>query len=207
MSKDDEPKSLEKSLRHISLNINSDRFMLMEYLGPVVDGCRAALNVSLEKAQDLSKMSEGDFEHHITSVQDSFGDLTICLKPSDSDDSLSIVFDRGKTTVFDECVEPDVVITADNDTLIAIFDSDPKLAPHEILGTRLNVSGSDNLDLIQGLGFLCYPSLLRVAQSGIDPSSLLSEDADTVIMASASDLVVKLIRKWIDISLSTDDEE
>ena len=181
--------------------------MLMEYLGPVVDGCRAALNVSLEKAQDLSKMSEDDFEHHITSVQDSFGDLTICLKPSDSDDSLSIVFDRGKTTVFDECVEPDVVITADNDTLIAIFDSDPKLAPHEILGTRLNVSGSDNLDLIQGLGFLCYPSLLRVAQSGIDPSSLLSEDADTVIMASASDLVVKLIRKWIDISLSTDDEE
>ncbi|MGY5856006.1 MAG: hypothetical protein RTS72_05350 [Candidatus Thorarchaeota archaeon] len=207
MSKDDEPKSLEKKLRHISENINIDRFMLMEYLGPVVDGCRAALNVSLEKAQDLSKMSEGDFEHHITSVQDSFGDLTICLKPSDSDDSLSIVFDRGKTTVFDECVEPDVVITADNDTLIAIFDSDPKLAPHEILGTRLNVSGSDNLDLIQGLGFLCYPSLLRVAQSGIDPSSLLSEDADTVIMASASDLVVKLIRKWIDISLSTDDEE
>ena len=207
MSEDDELKSLEKSLRHISQNINSDRFMLMEYLGPVVDGCRAALNVSLEKARDLNKLSEADFEQHITSVQDSFLDLTICLKPSDSDDLFSIVFDRGRTTVFDECVEPDVVITADNDTLIAICDSDPKLSPHEVLGTSLRVSGSDNLDIIQGLGFLCYPSLLRVAQSGVDPSSLLSEDADAVIMASATDLIVKLIRKWIDISLSTVDEE
>ena len=207
MSKDDEPKSLEKSLRHISQNINSDRFMLMEYLGPVVDGCRAALNVSIVNAQDLNKLSETDFEQHITSVQDSFGDLTICLKPSDSDDLFSIVFDSGKTTVFDECVEPDVVITSVNDTLIALLDSDPKLSTHEVIGTRLNVSGSDNLDLIQGLGFLCYPSLLRVAQSGVDPSSLLSEDADSVIMASASDLVVKLIRKWIDISLSVVDEE
>ena len=38
--------------------------MLMEYLGPVVDGCRAALNVSIEKAEDLRKMSEDDFEDH-----------------------------------------------------------------------------------------------------------------------------------------------
>ena len=181
--------------------------MLMEYLGPVVDGCRAALNVSIEKAQVLHKMSEDDFDQLVTSVQDSFNDLTICLKPSDTDDEFSIVFDRRKTTVFDECVEPDVVITAEYDTLTAICDSDPKLSPHEVLGTVLKVSGSDNLDIIQGLGFLCYPSLLRVAQSGIDPSSLLSEDADTVIMASASDLVVKLIRKWIDISLSVADEE
>lgn len=181
--------------------------MLMEYLGPVVDGCRAALNVSLEKAQVLHKMSEDDFEQHITSVQDSYRDLTICLKPSDIDNEYSIVFDRGKTNVYDECVEPDVIITADNDTLIAICDSDPKLSPHEVLGTGLKVSGSDNLDIIEGLGFLCYPSLLRVAQSGVDPSSLLSEDADSVIMASASDLVVKLIRKWIDISVSTADEE
>ncbi len=181
--------------------------MLMEYLGPVVDGCRAALNVSLEKAQVLDKMSEDDFDQHISSVQDSFGDLTICIKPSDSDENFSIVFDRGKTVVYDECVEPDVVITADNATLIDICDSDPKLTPHEVLGNGLKVSGSDNLDIIQGLGFLCYPSLLRVAQSGVDPSSLLSEDADTVIMASASDLVVKLIRKWIDSSLSIADEE
>ena len=147
MSKDDEPKSLEKSLRHISQNINVDRFMLMEYLGPVVDGCRAALNVSLDNAQDLNKMSEEDFDQHITSVQDSFGDLTICLKPSDSDDLFSVVFDRGKTTVFDECIEPDVVISADNDTLIAICDSDPKLSPHEVLGSGLKVPTSKEITM------------------------------------------------------------
>jgi hypothetical protein len=204
VSDDDRPKSLERSLRHISQNINSDRFMLMEYLGPVVDGCRAALNVSLEKAQILHKMEEDDFDEHISSVIDSFGDLTICFNSSDTGDEYSIVFDKGKTTVYDECVEPDVVIIADNDILIAICDSDPKVSPNEILGSTLKVSGSDNLDIIEGLGFLCYPSLLRVAQSGVDPSSLLSEDADSVIMATASDLVVKMIRKWIDISLSTE---
>ena len=181
--------------------------MLMEYLGPVVDGCRAALNVSLDKAQVLDKMSEDDFEHHISSVPDSFGDLTICLKPSDVDEEYSIVFERGRTTVYDECVEPDVVISSDNDTLTAICDSDPKLAPYDALGRNLKVSATDNLDIVEGLGFLCYPSLLRVAQSGVDPSSLLSEDADTVIMAAASDMVVKMIRKWIDISLTVVDEE
>jgi hypothetical protein len=178
--------------------------MLMEYLGPVVDGCRAALNVSLERAQVLHKMTEDDFQEHISSVTDSYGDLTICLKTSDTGDEYSIVFDRGKATVYDECIEPDVVISSDNDTLTAICDSDPKVSPKDILGTSLKVSGSDNLDIIEGLGFLCYPSLLRVAQSGVDPSSLLSEDADSVIMAAASDMVVKLIRKWIDISLSAD---
>lgn len=205
MSDDDQPKSLGRSLRHISQNINTDQFMLMEYLGPVVDGCRAALNVSIEKAEDLRKMSEDDFEDHISSVTDSFRDLTICLKTSDTDDEYSIVFDRGQTSVYDECVEPDVVIIADNDTLITICDSDPKMSPHEILGAKLKVSGSDSLDIVEGLGFLCYPSLLRVAKSGVDPSSLLSEDADSVIMATASDLVIKMIRKWIDVSLSTDD--
>lgn len=205
MSDEGKPKSLETSLRHISQNINSDQFMLMEYLGPVVDGCRAALNVSLEKAHDLHKMSEDDFEQHISSVPDSFRDLTICLKSTDTDDEYSIVFDRGKTTVYDECFEPDVIITGDNEILVAICDSDPKLSPPEVLGTSLKVSASDNLDIVEGLGFLCYPSLLRVAQSGVDPSSLLSEDADAVIMAAASDLVVKMIRKWIDVSLKVND--
>ena len=181
--------------------------MLMEYLGPVVDGCRAALNVSLEKAQVLHKMSENDFEQHISSVTDSFRDLTICLRTSDTNDEFSIVFDRGKTSIYDECVEPDVVIYSDKDTLVAVFDSDPKISPVEILGAKLKISGSDNLDIVEGLGFLCYPSLLRVAQSGVDPSSLLSEDADSVIMATASDLVVKIIRKWIDTSLSKAEKE
>jgi len=178
--------------------------MLMEYLGPVVDECRAALNVSIEKAQVLHKMTDEDFEDLISSVTDSFKDLTICLRTSDTGEEYSIVFDRGRTTVFDECVEPDVIFVADNDTLIAICDSDPKVSPHEVLGIKLKVSGSDNLDIVEGLGFLCYPSLLRVAKSGVDPSSLLSEDADSVIMATASDLIVKMIRKWIDVSLLVD---
>jgi putative sterol carrier protein len=206
MHNDDKPKTLEMSLRHISQNINNDHFMLMEYLGPVVDGCKAALNVSVEKARDLHKMSEEDFEQHISSVPDSYRDLTICLKVSDASEEFSIVFDRGKTTVYDECVEPDVVIVGDYDTLYAICDSDPKLSPPEVLGSSLKITASDNLNLVEGLGFLCYPSLLRVAQSGVDPSSLLSEDADSVIMAAASDLVVKMIRKWIDITLKGDDD-
>ncbi|MFW9786447.1 MAG: hypothetical protein ACFFE2_01385 [Candidatus Thorarchaeota archaeon] len=205
MSDDEQPKSLGRSLRHISQNINTDQFMLMEYLGPVVDGCRAALNVSVEKAQELHKMSEDEFEEHISSVTDSFKDLTICLRTSDTNDEYSVVFDRGKISVYDECIEPDVTIVADNETLVAICDSDPKVVPYEVLGTRLKVSGSDNLDIVEGLGFLCYPSLLRVAKSGVDPSSLLSEDADSVIMATASDLVVKMIRKWIDVALTSTD--
>jgi len=207
VSEDDRPKSLEKSLHHLSQSINRDQFMLMEYLGPVVDGCRAALNVSIEKAQTLHKMTEEEFEQHMSSVSNSFEDITICLKTSDTNDEYSIVFDRGKTSVFDECIEPDVVIVGENNTLIAICDSDPKIIPYEVLGKRMEISGNDNLDIVEGLGFLCYPSLLRVAESGVDPSSLLSEDADSVIMATASDLVVKMIRKWIDISLSVSNND
>ncbi|MFW9927076.1 MAG: SCP2 sterol-binding domain-containing protein [Candidatus Thorarchaeota archaeon] len=202
MSDDDLPRSLERSLIEISNNINNDNFMLMEYLGPVVDGCRAALNVSIDKALELSKMSEDDFDEHISSVSDSFRELTICMKVSDIDEEYSVVFDRGKVTVHDECIEPDVIIVSDSDTLISLFNSDPKLSPTEILGNRLKISGDDSLNIVEGLGFLCYPSLLRVAKSGIDPSSILSEDADSVIMVTASDLVVKMIRKWIDTQLS-----
>ncbi len=205
LSDDDTPKSLERSLLEICNNINNDSFMLMEYLGPVVDGCRAALNVSIDKAQELHKMSEEDFEQHISTVADSYRNLTICMKAIDSGDEYSVVFDKGKSSVFDECIEPDVIIISDNDTLLAIFNSDPKISPPEVLGTRLKISGNNSLDVVEGLGFLCYPSLLRVAKSGIDPSSLLSEDADSVIMATASDLVVKMIRKWIDTQLSAFD--
>ncbi len=202
MSDDDKPKSLERSLLALSQSINTDQYMLMEYLGPVVDGCRAALNVSIEKAQELHKLTEDDFEEYISSVPDSFRDLTICLKTSDTAEEYSIVFERGKATIYDECVEPDVLFISDNNTLIALCESDPQVSPPEVLGVKLEVSGSDNLNIVEGLGFLCYPSLLRVAQSGVDPSSILSEDADSVIMAAASDLVVKMIRKWIDVTLS-----
>ena len=179
--------------------------MLMEYLGPVVDGCRAALNVSIDKAQELSKLSEEYFDQHISSVMNSFRNLTICMKVTDIDEEYSIVFNKGKTSVYNECIEPDVVISSDHDTFLALFNNDPKLSPPEVLGTRLKISGSDSLDIVEGLGFLCYPSLLRVAKSGIDPSSILSEDADSVIMVAASDLVVKMIRKWIDTQLIAHD--
>jgi hypothetical protein len=205
VSDDDQPKSLEKSLLEISNNINNDKFMLMEYLGPVVDGCRAALSVSIEKAQDVNKMSEDDFDQHISSVTDSFRNLTICMKVTDTKEEYSVVFDKGKLTVFDECVEPDVVIVSDHGTLIALFNSDPQLSLPDVLETRLKLSGSDSLDVVECLGFLCYPSLLRVAQSGIDPTSILSEDADSMIMVAASDLVVKMIRKWIDTQLVAPD--
>jgi hypothetical protein len=205
LSDDDLPKSLERSLLEIANNINNDKFMLMEYLGPVVDGCRAALNVSLDMAQEFSKMSEDDFDQHISSVPDSYRDITFCIKALDIDEEFSIVFDQGRASVFDECVEPDVIITSENDLLIKLFNSDPKLSPNEVLGSQLNVSGSDSMDVVEGLGFLCYPSLLRVAKSGIDPSSILSEDADSIIMVAASDLVVKMIRKWIDTQLATSD--
>jgi hypothetical protein len=205
LADDGQSKSLARLLHYISRNINTDQFMLMEYLGPVVDGCRAALNVSVANAKLLNKMSEDDFEEHMSSVTDSYRDLTICLQTSDTGDEYSVVFDGGKAIIYDECIEPDVVITADEETLISICDSDPKVSPYDVLGEKLRVTGSDNLDIVEGLGFLCYPTLLRVAKSGVDPSSLLSEDADSVIMAAASDLVIKMIRKWIDVSLSKDD--
>ena len=110
--------------------------MLMEYLGPVVDGCRAALNVSIDKAQEFSKLSEEYFDQHISSVMDSFRNLTICMKVTDIDEEYSIVFNKGKTSVYNECIEPDVVISSDHDTLLALFNNDPKLSPPEVLGTR-----------------------------------------------------------------------
>ncbi len=127
------------------------------------------------------------------------------MKVTDIDEEYSIVFDKGKTSVHTECFEPDVAIVSDHSTLLGLFNSDPKLSPPDVLGTKLKISGSDSLDIVEGLGFLCYPSLLRVAKSGIDPSSILSEDADSVIMVAASDLVVKMIRKWIDTQLSAHD--
>ncbi|MFW9840765.1 MAG: hypothetical protein ACFFES_07730 [Candidatus Thorarchaeota archaeon] len=205
MSDDELPKSLERSLLEIANNINNDQFMLMEYLGPVVDGCRAALNVSIDMVQELSKMSEDDFEQHISSVTDSYKEITFCIKAIDLDEEYSVVFDKGRASVFDECVEPDVIISSENDLLVKLFNSDPKLSPTEVLGDKLHIAGTDSMDIVEGLGFLCYPSLLRVAKSGIDPSSILSEDADSVIMVAASDLVVKMIRKWIDAQLAMSD--
>jgi len=175
--------------------------MLMEYLGPIVDGCRAALNVSLEEAENLHEIPEEKFEEYMQATMESFKNITLCFRATDVDEFASIVFNNGKPEVFDECIEPDVEIVAKYHVLLDLLDTDSKTLPSERLGSDVVVTGEDSLDVVQGLGLLCYPSLLRVAQSGIDPSSLLSEDADSVIMATASDLVIKMIRKWIDIQL------
>lgn len=174
----------------------------MEYLGPVVDGCRAALNVSVEKARTLHQLSEEEFESYMTSMSDSFQTLSICFKVEDVEEEYSFVFDHGKAKVFDECLEPDVVIASDEKTLQAILDSDPKLSPPDLIGKSIKIDGANSMDVVEALGFLCYPSLLRIAQSGVDPSSILSEDADSIVMAAAADLVTKMIRRWIDTKLA-----
>jgi putative sterol carrier protein len=174
--------------------------MLMEYLGPIVDGCRSALSVSVEKARQLHKMSEDEFEELMHSKEGSFSNISFCFKTSDTDDEYSIVFDGGLTKVYDECIEPDVVISSDFETLVDLLDSDARISPPELLRGRLQVVGAEPMEIVEALGFLCYPSLLRMARSGVDPSSLLSEDADAVIIAAASDMVTRMVREWIDIS-------
>ncbi|MDH4214101.1 MAG: hypothetical protein OEV85_09290 [Candidatus Thorarchaeota archaeon] len=203
MTEDNEKghQTIEKRLRTIAHNIQQDKYMLMEYLGPVVDGCRAALNVSVKEAKNLHEISEERFEEYMQATMESFKNITLCFRATDSDEIASIVFNNGKPEVFDECIEPDVEIVAEHHALLDILDTDSKVLPSDRLGADFHVTGVDSLDVVQGLGLLCYPSLLRVAQSGIDPSSLLSEDADAVIMATASDLVIKMIRKWIDIQI------
>ena len=177
----------------------------MEYLGPVVDGCRAAFNVSLDRAKTLDEITEPEFDSYMSTTDDSYKDIGICFKTTDTDEEVSLVFSNGKPEVLDECLEPSVVILGTLETLLTSLDSDSKISPPDLLGEDIEIQGEDSLDVVQGLGLLCYPSLLRVARSGIDPSSILAEDADTVIMATASDLVVKMIRKWIDVQLAGDD--
>ncbi len=175
--------------------------MLMEYLGPVVDGCRAAMRVSVDDARNIDMMCEADMDRYIDSSGDSFKEVTICFRAYDTDEHASIVFEDGRVRVYDECVECDVTITGAASTLVDILDIDSRLSPVELLGGLIQVSGSDSESVIEGLGLLCFPSLLRMARSGIDPSSLLAEDADTVIMAASSDMVTKMVRRWIDIQL------
>lgn len=197
--KDEKYITLEKRLQQIAEDIEKDRFMLMEYLGPVVDGCRAALNVSIDRAQTLSEISEREFENFMNIKDNSFKEIGICFKTTDTNEEISIVFSNSVPKVFDECIEPSIVILGKLDILLTALDSDSKISPPDLLDSEIQIEGDDSLDVVQGLGLLCYPSLLRVARSGIDPSSILSEDADTIIMATASDLVVKMIRKWIDV--------
>ena len=199
--------TLEKRLQYIAQNMKEDNFMLLEYLVPVIDGCRAAMNVSIDRARSLEKISDNEFDEYMRSTDNSFRDVGFCFKATDVEEESSLVFLKGKASVYDECMESSVTIRAKLATLLTLLDSDSKLSPVDLLGTELEVEGDDTQDVVQGIGLLCYPSLLRIAKSGVDPSSLLSEDADSVIMAAASDLVVKMIRKWIDLRLEVENQD
>jgi len=195
--------NLERHLKQVSSAVNQDKFMLMEYLGPVVDGCRAALKVGIERAHDIHKMPESEFVKYMNATGHSLRDLTICFKATDVDEFLSIVFENGSTSVHDECVEPDVVISGAISHLTDIMNIDSRISPTEVIGVSVQVSGAESSDVIEALGFLCFPSLLKMARSGVDPSSLLSEDADSIIIAAASSLVTQMMRKWVDAQLES----
>jgi hypothetical protein len=169
----------------------------MEYLAPVVEGCQAAFRVNVDQARNIRKLTDDEFEHLVDTGEQAFRDLTLCFRSKDTDEVYSIVFTDWKPAVFDECLEPDVVITAGREILIDILDSDAKNLPVDLLGKELDVEGINTQVVVEGLGFLCYPSLLRIARSGVDPSSLLAEDADSIIMAAASDFVTNLVQSWV----------
>ncbi len=193
--------NLKWHLKQLSSAVNLDKFMLMEYLGPVVDGCRAAMKVGIERARDIHKMPESEFEKYMDSTEHSFRDLTICFKATDVDELLSIIFDNGATRVHDECVEPDVVVSGTINHLTDIVNIDSRISPTDVIGISVQITGAESADVVEALGFLCFPSLLKMARSGVDPSSLLSEDADSIIIAASSNLVTQMVRKWVDAQL------
>ena len=201
MSEKENRTNLERHLKQVSSGINQDKFMLMEYLGPVVDGCRASLRVGIERAHDMHKMPESEFEKYMSAIEHSFRALTICFKATDVDELLSIVFENGVTSVHNECVEPDVVVSGTIEHLTDIVSIDSRVSPTDAIGVSVRLAGAQSSDVVEALGFLCFPSLLKIARSGVDPSSLLSEDADSIIIAAASNLVTQMVRKWIDAQL------
>ncbi len=199
-------RTLLGSLKDIVRDINRDQFMIMEYLGPIVDGSRAALSLSIEKAKELHKLSDAEFEDYMDRTEQSFLNLTICFRAEDMDQAHSLVFDSGEAYVFEDCTEPDVVILGDSRMLMSLLDADSNVSPVDELGTSYRVVGKDSSDVIEALGLLCFTPLLRIARSGVDPSSLLSEDADSIILAAASDLLASIVRRWIDLQTATHSE-
>ncbi|MDF1539946.1 MAG: hypothetical protein P1Q69_13700 [Candidatus Thorarchaeota archaeon] len=196
---ENEIRTLFRRLEVFAFDLNRDRYMLLEYLGPLIDGCRAALNVSLEKAQALHTLTENDIDTFLETTSPSFLSLTICFQITDTDEACSIVFDAGHISSFDECIEPDVVVAGPEKLLMALFDADANVSPIDELGVSYQIAGNEPSDILEALGMLCYTPLLRVARSGIDPASLLSENADSIILATASDLVNKMVQRWVDV--------
>ncbi len=201
-----ERRNLFSMLKALAREMNHDKYMLMEFLGPIVDGCRAALSVSVEKAQVMHQLSEAEFEAYMESTEQSFQDITIGFKAEDIDESHSLVFDSGEAYAFEDCAEPDVVLAGPEKVFMSLLDADSDVSPIDELGDGFRIVGNDSSSIIEGLGILCFTPLLRVARSGVDPSSLLSEDADSIILAAASDLVNKLVKRWIDVQTASGGE-
>ncbi len=201
MNETNNERTLESYLREIAHEIQEDKYMLMEYLEPVVDGCRAAFEVRVKEAKQSSKITDEEFQKYIDMVGDSFKNITICFLVRETKEMLSLIFDDKGVVFHDECIDPDVVVSGSLAALKDILNPDSQRTPMDLLGDEVDVHTDDAHKAAVALGLLCLPSLLKIARSGIDPSSLLAEDADTVIMAAASDMVTKMVQKWIDIQL------
>ncbi len=183
--------------------MNEDKYMLMEYLGPVVDGCRAAFQMDVESAKKLDSISEREFTEVLDMTGDSFQDVAFCITTPEGDSQFSVVFEEGLASLKQGCHHENVVMSAPEDVLLELFGGDSRLSPLDVLDGDLKVEGFDACEVAEALGFLVFPTLLQMARSGIDPSSLHAEDADSVIMATASDLVTRLLKRWIDVHVSS----
>jgi hypothetical protein len=203
LNSDDEASKVEVLLQSLVEEMNEDRYMLMEYLGPVVDGCRAALQMDVESAQKLEKLTEQEFDEYLSTAGNSFEDVSFCITTPGGTCQVAVLFEEGEATLKRGCGHECVVISAPEPVLTQLFDTDSRLSPLEVLDNELEVQGSDACEVAEALGFLAFPTLLQMARSGIDPSSLLSEDADSVIMATASDLVTRLLKRWIDVQVKS----
>ncbi len=202
---EEKPRTLLAMLRAMAHEISRDKYMVMEYLGPVVDGCRAALKVSVESAMSLHTLAEATFDQYMESTGQSFSCLTVCFRTTDTNEVYSLVFDRGTCKVYEECAEPDVAISGKTEALRDVLDVDSKTSPTDVLGTTFTVHGSNALEIVEGLGLLCFPSLLQLARSGVDPSSLSSEDADSVFMVATTNLVTKMVHRWVRLQMENEE--
>ncbi len=203
LNSDDETSQLGTRLQNMVDEMNEDRYMLMEYLGPVVDGCRAALQMDVESAKKLDTMSEQEFDEVLNTAGDSFQDVAFCITTLGGNSQFSVVFEEGVASLEQGCHHEGVVMSAPEDVLLELFGGDSQLSPLDVIDDDLKVEGPDACQVAEALGFLVFPTLLQMARSGIDPSSLHVEDADSVIMTTASDLVTRLLKRWVDIQVSS----
>ncbi len=198
---EEKPRSLKVILKTIIHEINTDTYLLMEYLTPIVNGCKAAFDVTVEEAEKLHQLDEEQISSRIQAVSASYSSKSFCFKATDSDDEFSIVFSRGYCKLYNECTDADAVIVGPYDLLADLMNPDAKVSPFENLGESYDIHGTDVHSVVEAIGLLTFPILLKMARDGIDPSSLLAEDADSVITMAASDMITKMIQKWVDLRL------